>query len=103
MTSKRSSSRTLLYRVSPYNGGVVFAPAARAELVARINRALKKSRTWSEFRRSMPRAEYSRVMRVYDENGEPRPRGSDQFSSESVPGFSDGDYPPWLQQEMDTI
>src|SRR5262245_41792008 len=31
------------------------------------------------------------------------PAGSDSFSGESVPGWSDGDYPPWLQAEMDWI
>jgi hypothetical protein len=42
-------------------------------------------------------------MRSYDQQGERRPRGSDEFSCDSVPGYSDGDYPPWLQAEMDAF
>jgi hypothetical protein len=33
--------------------------------------------------------------------GQPRPRSTDAFSGESICGWSDGDYPPWLQREMD--
>jgi hypothetical protein len=49
----------------------------------------------------MPRDEYSRIVRGFDESGEPRPRGSDEFSG--PPGYDEGDYPPWLQAEMDWI
>ena len=38
--------------------------------------------------------------RPFDEMGERRPRSTDAFTSQSVPGYADGDYPPWLQQEM---
>lgn len=81
----------------------MFASPERAGLVDRINRALRKSKTWEQFRKAMPRTAYSEVIQLFDQNCEPRPRGSDKFSAESVPGFSDGDYPPWLQAEMDLI
>jgi hypothetical protein len=93
---------TLLYRVVPHNGGLVFAPDYVALYVADLHRALDKARTWGEFRSMMPRAEYSRVMRsCFDEEGERRPKSTDPFSAEEVAGWSDGDYPEWVQQDMD--
>lgn len=51
----------------------------------------------------MPRKEYSALLRVLDDDGQPRPKTADPFSSDSLPGWSDGDYPPWLQPEMDYL
>jgi hypothetical protein len=48
----------------------------------------------------MPPQEYATMMSSLEENGDPTPEPSEPFSSEAVPGYSDGDYPPWLQQEM---
>lgn len=31
------------------------------------------------------------------------PEPDDPFDPEQVPGWSDGDYPPWLQPEMDAL
>lgn len=93
----------LLCRINPYNGGVVFADPDRAVLVHRINKAMAKARTWKQFRAGMPRKAYSELMAWFDEAGDRRPRGSDPFEPDFLPGFSDGDYPPWLQQEMDAV
>lgn len=95
--------KSLLYLISPYNNGAVFAEPKRAKLVDRINSAIESSKTWGEFRKAMPPAEYSEIVRKYDEDGEKRPRSGDAFDAEQLPGFSDGDYPPWLQREMETI
>lgn len=93
----------IAYTTAPHNGGLVFATPERAELVSRVHRAIASAETWGEFRRLMPRVEYSHVVRAFDENCEPRPRGTDPFDPESVPGWSDGDYPPWLQSQMDRL
>lgn len=90
----------LLYRVADHNGGLVFAPEDRARRVARIHEAIETAKTWADFRRAMPRLEYSDILRRLDDCGEPRPKGSDEFSGEMLPGWSDGDFPPWLQSEM---
>lgn len=96
--------KRLFYRVVPHNGGVVFAEQARAALIARIHDAINGATTWSEFRAAMPRDEYSRLIRsTFDADGEPRPKGADDFSGECIPGWCDGDYPPWLQKEMDRL
>ncbi len=90
----------LLYRTVNHNGGLVFATDDRARRISRINHAISTSKTWADFRRAMPRQEYSQLLRVFDELGEPRPKGTAEFSGEMLPGWSDGDYPPWLQAEM---
>lgn len=92
----------LFFRIAPHNGGVVFAAPERAKYVARIHSAINNSTTWGEFRAAMPREEYSDIVRWYDEEGEPRPKSEDPFSGEAVPGWTDGDYPPWLQTEMES-
>jgi hypothetical protein len=94
----------LLYTVSPANGGLVFATPERAEFISRIHAAIH-SQTWAEVRRIMPRSEYSDMIRhLFDDCGEPRPRGCDPFSPEKhVPGYYDGIYPAWLQQKMGDI
>jgi hypothetical protein len=92
----------LLYRVTEANGGLVFAPPEIAQDNARLHQAIETSTTWEQFRKAIPPREYSEVVRyAFDLNGLPRPKGSDPFSSEKVPGWTDGDYPPWLQQRMD--
>lgn len=77
----------------PHNRGAVFATEGRAKFIAQIHEALSSART-------MPSQEYRDIRREFDDQGEPRPRLDEAFSAESVNGFSDGDYPPWLQAEM---
>ena len=49
----------------------------------------------------IPPKEYALILqRAFDSNGEPRQRSTDAIEPESIPGWSDGDYPPWLQSEM---
>lgn len=95
--------KKLLYRVVPHNGGVVFAKPDRATFIAKIHSAIDSSKTWGQFRSAMPRKEYSKIVRGFDDEGESRPKSADPFSGECVRGWSDGDYPPWLQKEMDYI
>lgn len=91
------------YRIADHNDGAVFARKERAELVHRINVAMENATTWAEFRALMPRKEYSSIVRFFDDCGDPRPKGGDAFSKGQVPGFDQGDYPPWLQSEMDRL
>jgi hypothetical protein len=95
--------KTLLYRTVEHNGALVFAAKDRARLVARMNTAIDSARTWAEFRRAMPAQEYAAVVYSFDERGEPRPKGADAFSGEQLPGWTDGDFPPWLQSEMEYL
>ena len=95
--------KKLLYRTVGHNGGLVFALESRAEYVARLHCALRRSKTWAEFRAGVPPKEYSGIIGSFDENGERRPRSTDAFNPESVPGWSDGDYPPWLQQKIEQL
>ena len=95
---------TLYYRESIANGGLVFAEPKRAEYIARVHDAITESKTWGEFRKRMPKAEYSKLMKWrFDEDGIRRPRSTDPFSMDAIPQYYDGDYPDWLQQEMDVL
>jgi len=92
-----------LYSISP-NGGVVFAPEARARFVSTIFEAMSSSDTWGDFRRAMPADEYEKLMREsFDDVEEVRPDDGDEFESLQLLGVGDGDYPPWLQAEMANI
>jgi hypothetical protein len=98
----QQSRPVLVYRVTPYNGGLVFAPKDVAVAVDKLHRALKHARTWGEFRNMLPGDEYSRIVRAsFDHLGERRPKSTDTFSPDQVAGWSDGDYPEWLQGDMD--
>ena len=99
-TENIQAKGVLLYRVAPPNGGLVFAREDRARQVAWVHEAIKTSKTWTEFRRAIPRTEYLRVLHSIDQQGSTRPMGRDEFTGELLPGWSDGDYPTWLQPEM---
>jgi hypothetical protein len=68
-----------------------------------------ESATWEEFRPRMDPMEYARlraILSTVDSNeldGAWRePEDDEPFSCDSLPGFSDGDYPPWLALELDS-
>jgi len=96
------TEHVVCYTTHPTNGGLVFASEAAVRESDRMHRALK-STTWGEIRRLLPPDEYRRFeayMREFtEENGDgwTVPDDTEEFSCEWVPGFSDGDYPPWLQ------
>lgn len=92
---ERPTPSELVYRVSPANGGIVFATPERARYVADLHSALA-SKTWGEFRSRIPAEEWEHLAKWFDE--EPAPEKP--FDSEGVPGFCDGDWPPWLQKEI---
>ena len=108
--------------------GLVFIPRGRAERLAAIHAALRHSKTWGEFRRRVGESEYQQVTegrRTFEDwcdldleeateeelrsareqfrklpIGHRVPDDDDPFDSSNVPGFCDGDYPPWPAQEM---
>jgi len=97
----------LVFRESPHDTCLVFATPERAAAVDRIHRAMEPA-TWGEFRRKMDPEEYARVLQVMFTadtdtlDDVPRePEDDEPFSWESLPGFSDGDYPPWLALELE--
>jgi hypothetical protein len=96
------AKETLYYRVSPANSGLVFAEPERARYIARVHHALG-SKTWGEFKMKLPSEECDRIISMMFDGEEERwPHYSAPFSSDDVPGHCDGDYPDWLQAEMDS-
>lgn len=97
----------LVFRESPHDTCLVFARPERAAEIDRIYHAME-SATWGEFRRKMDPEEYARLLAVIFPadpdalDGVSRePEDYEPFSCDSLPGFSDGDYPPWLALELD--
>jgi hypothetical protein len=92
---ERPTPAELVYRVGLANSGVVFATPARARYVASLNAALD-SKTWGEFRNRIPGEEWEQLAQGFDEV----PGPNEAFDFAAVPGFCDGDWPPWLQKEI---
>jgi hypothetical protein len=92
---ERPTPAELVYRVGPANDGVVFATPERARYVANLHDAFD-SKTWGEFRSRIPAEEWEQLEKGFDEVPGPKKR----FKAEAVPGFCDGDWPPWLQKEI---
>ena len=92
---ERPTPAELVYRVGPANDGVVFTTPERARYVANLHDAFD-SKTWGEFRSRIPAEEWERLAEGFEEV----PGPDEPFDSQGVPGFCDGDWPPWLQKEI---
>ena len=100
-----SNAPTLWYRQAPGNGDLVFADPSDALYIDTLNQALRAS-TWGEFRKLMPEDQYEEIVSSqYEYIGEPELVPSDEYAFDSaiVPGYHDGDYPPWLQKDMESV
>ncbi len=96
-------SAKFFYCLHPSNGGVVFATEKRALLIDQIYRAADTAKTWGEFKKLIPDEEYDEIFSHYDDDEDNIPRSEDPFEFSSIPGVDEGDYPPWLQSEMNVI
>lgn len=98
---RSKNSMRLVYAIHPSGEEIIFLTPERAAEICRIQEALHNSRTWEEFRLAMPPDEYDMIMRgQFDDNDEPRPRGTDAFDCDDIEIVADRDYPGWVQQEM---
>jgi hypothetical protein len=88
--------KALFYAIR--NNGLVFATPERARYVSRLHSAMN-AKSWGEFKRRIPASEWAAIKGNLADNGI-RVTRTDRFDSSKVPGFCDGDWPPWLQQEM---
>jgi hypothetical protein len=100
--------RVLYFREAPHDTYLVFAPPERAHFIDQIHRAIEDSKTWGEFRKLMPAGEYQRLYEdvfssdpedVEEDESAREPTDSEAFPHD-VPGYCDGEYPPWLAQEQ---
>ena len=93
--------RTIVYR-HIHGDQLVFAFEDEARRVSEIRTAIKTAKTWGEFKKLMPHKDYSEIIQAIDDL-EKMPTGLDTFSADQVPGYHDGDYPTWLQAEMEHV
>lgn len=103
--SETDASRTMVHDTS-FEGRPLFARLETAETLVAIRKALENSSTWGDFRRLMPAAQLAQIERAMREDAEQNddalesPQDSDPFEGESVPGYSDGDWPTWIAASM---
>ena len=112
---RRKHRKTLFYRNKRDQTSLVFAPPKVAEYNSAIHHALAAS-TWGEFKALIPPKEYKQLLKRlrdgeydldddegYDAHKQRNlPENKDPFDPDFwIPGFSDGDYPDWLQKDQD--
>jgi len=92
-----------------------FAERGRYEFVDVITRAIDGASTWGELRQLMPPEEFESLPLwaanggeyVYADGLTPEEcreftiAAADSFDPERMPGYGDGDYPPFLEPEQD--
>ncbi|MBK8907137.1 MAG: hypothetical protein IPM60_04310 [Rhodospirillales bacterium] len=84
-------------------GSLVFAERSTAEHVHQIHKAIGSAETWGAFKAALPEGEFDEIAERYDAVDDDLPPDDASFSAGDLPGFCDGDYPPWLQAEMDLV
>jgi len=113
MGSQTGRKLHLVYKESPDGESIIITSRDRAIEIDRLRRAIETSETWGEFRQRIgPEAHEELFGEDFDDpdpdddsedNNTNTPGASPDapFDSYEVPGYADGDYPPWLAQEMD--
>jgi len=97
-TAKPGKDLQLVYRPIPHNPEwLVFSSPQRAYHVHCISNAIKTAKTWADFIEQLPAGERESLAQEMEDK---EPDASSPFNAEYLPGYSDGDYPPWLQAEM---
>jgi hypothetical protein len=78
---------------------LVFIPVERAKQLAAIHGAIKLARTWREFQQMISVEDWNElVAEIRQDDWTPDP--DEAFDCFALPGYEDGDYPEWPQQEM---
>jgi hypothetical protein len=96
-TQSNTETLDLVYRRVPHKPEfVIIALKTRAFHTHKIWIAIKKAKTWKQFASMLPDGEWRRLRDLIED----KPNGSESFNAEMLPGYSDGDYPPWLQTEI---
>ena len=69
--------------------------------MSQINHALENSETWGEFKRLAPAEEYQRLVEMVEFEDEDQTEPDPDEPFDGIVYTGDGDYPDWLQPEMD--
>jgi hypothetical protein len=113
MGSQTERKLHLVYRESEDGISLIFTSPERAVEIDRLRRALETSETWGEFRRRIGPEAHAELFGedFYDPDPDDDSEDIDEnpleasadapFNIEGVPLYGDGDWPPWLAQEMD--
>lgn len=94
-----SSKKILWYKYSKEDKGYIFTSRERGELITKICTAIRDSKTFGAFFKAIPASEAKRLKELMrSDDGVPSSNGP--FDSMKLPGYGDGDYPPWLAAEV---
>ena len=87
--------KTIFCRCVPHNpDALVFAEAHDARRVDRVWHALNTAKTWGQFKRLLPASEHEQF-----EDCE----GGEDDAFDPLDYTTEGDYPDWLQAEMERV
>ena len=83
-------------------GGYIFTTFERGEYVTAICKAINTAKTFGEFFKLLPSREVKVIKQGLKDNDH-FPEDEDFFDPMILPGFGDGDYPPWLATEVPKV
>lgn len=106
-----STNKTIYWRVAP-DDNLVFTLPHIAGFISQIHQAIQTSQTWGEFQSRMPAEtsplgacsgkEFADLWTASRElPGDALLTPQTKFSSAHLPAYCDGDYPPWLQKNLE--
>lgn len=93
-----SSKKILWYKYSKEHGGYIFTSRERGELITKIWVAIRDSKTFGAFFKAIQASEAKRLKELM-RSDDGVPNSNEPFDAMKLPGYADGDYPPWLAAE----
>jgi hypothetical protein len=107
----KAKRKVLFFKAIDYSAPtLVFAPPPMAEGHDKVMKALAASKTWGEFRASIPGSAFKEIKQLLREceeytDAEIRELIADDspFDSATIPGFADGEYPSMIASIQQSI
>jgi hypothetical protein len=107
----KAKRQVLFFRAIDYGSRtLVFAPPQMAEDHDKVMKALTSSKTWGEFRASVPGSAFKELKKLLRERGEYNAKeireliaDDNPFDPEAIPGFGDGEYPSMIASIQQSI
>ena len=98
--TEESRVKELVFGEAPHDTYLVFTTLERAKRIDGYRRALK-AKTWGEFRTLIGKDVYAKLFQDSFDEENPEPKDREPFDPTWVPGFEEGDFPPWIVTEME--
>ena len=76
---------------------VVFASPEAATRNALLNDSARQAKVWGDFARAIGTDEWSSMVELFESAEYDIPSMDEEFSIGEIPGYEDGDWPPWIE------